>query len=417
MKEFLNFLNQSFTAFHAVKNLEELLIKQNFIKLEEGKIWHLETGKNYYVIRNTSSIIAFKIPSDIENVAFHIVASHSDSPAFKIKPSATIKQNNYVKLNTEGYGGMISYSWFDRPLGVAGRIFVENNNQIEEQLINFKETITIPSLAIHLNRTGELKANPQIDLLPIFSSDASFEDVLQTYATGKIIAHDLFLYNKEEASLIGASQEYIFSSRLDDLECAYTSMKALTQAVAKNIDICAVFNNEEVGSRSNNGADSTFLQDVVKQICAYLSINYYQALAGSFIVSADNAHAVHPNHPEKTDPTNGVYMNQGIVIKHQAGLSYTTDALSEAIFKKICQMANVTYQDYTNRSDERGGSTLGAISLSHMSIPSVDIGLAQLAMHSSVETSGKEDFNKMIKALIKYYEVKITKENGKINIE
>ncbi len=417
MKEFLNFLNQSFTAFHAVKNLENLLLNHDFIKLEEGKTWHLETGKNYYIIRNTSSIIAFKIPNDIENVAFNIVASHSDSPAFKMKPNATIKQNNYVKLNTEGYGGMISYSWFDRPLGVAGRIFVENNNQIEEQLINFKETIIIPSLAIHLNRTGELKANPQIDLLPIFSSDASFEDVLQRYATGKIIAHDLFLYNKEEASLIGANQEYIFSSRLDDLECAYTSMKSLIKAVAKNIDICAVFNNEEVGSRSNNGADSTFLQDVVKQICAYLSINYYQALASSFIVSADNAHAVHPNHPEKTDPTNGVYMNQGIVIKHQAGLSYTTDALSEAIFKKICQMANVTYQDYTNRSDERGGSTLGAISLSHMSIPSVDIGLAQLAMHSSVETCGKEDFDKMIKALTKYYEVKITKENGKINIE
>lgn len=418
MKELFDFLNKSYTAFHAIKNLEEMLKKNDFIKLDNQSNWVLEKGKNYYQIKNASSIIAFKIPNSLEKIGFNIVASHSDSPTYKIKPNATIMdvKNNYIKLNTEGYGGMIAYSWMDRPLGIAGRIFEEEEDKIVEKLICFDETITIPSLAIHLNRSGEFKGNPQIDMLPLFGSRKKFEDILKKYGKN-VIAHDLFLYNKEEAKLIGADEEYIFSSRLDDLECAYTSMVSLIHSNPKNISICAVFNNEEVGSRSNNGADSTILKDVLDQICECLHLNIYQTLASSFIISADNAHAVHPNHPEKTDATNCVYMNQGIVIKHQAGLSYTTDALSEAIFKKMCKSAEVSYQDYTNRSDERGGSTLGAISLSHISIPSVDIGLAQLAMHSIMETAGLTDAKQMIKVLTKFYNMQIYQENNNFFIK
>lgn len=419
MNDFLEFINQSYTAFHAIQNIEIVLQKANFIKLNPTDTWNIEMGKSYYVIKNASSIIAFKMPNDLQNVGIHIVASHSDSPSYKIKPNATIidNKNGYVKLNTEGYGGMISYSWMDRPLGIAGRVFVEDGNKIIEKFIHFNETITIPSLAIHLNRTGEWKPNPQIDMLPLFGNDIKFEDALEKYANGKVIAHDLFLYNKEEARVIGMNNEYISSGRLDDLECAYASIQSLICSVPKNISMCVIFNNEEVGSRSNNGADSTILEEVIQEICMSLHLNMSQVLARSFVVSADNAHAVHPNHPEKTDSTNMVYMNKGIVIKHQAGLSYTTDAFSEAIFKKICKMADCPYQDYTNRSDERGGSTLGAILLSHISIPSVDIGLAQLAMHSCMELAGIDDLNTMIKVLIKYFETKINYENNTIMIQ
>lgn len=419
MKDFLTFLNNSYTAYHAVKNIEEKLNRKGFIKLDDGLIKNLKLGKSYYVVKNSSSIIAFKIPQNLENVGFNIVASHSDSPSYKIKPVATLKdnRNNYIMLNTEGYGGMINYSWMDRPLGIAGRVFKEFDNGIEETLVNFEETITIPSLAIHLNRTGEFKPNPQIDMLPLLGCDKTFEELLEKYSGNNVISYDLFLYNKEEARIIGSSNEYILSSKLDDLECAYASIMAIINANNKNITVASIFNNEEVGSRSNNGADSTFLRDIVEQICNSFGLNIYQALSNSFIVSADNAHAVHPNHPEKTDPTNRVYMNNGIVVKHQAGLSYTTDALSEAVFKKICKMVDVPYQDYTNRSDERGGSTLGAISLSHISISSVDIGLAQLAMHSSMELSGGNDLDMLIKVLQKFYEVQIEGENNNIIIK
>lgn len=421
MKQLIKFLNESYTAFHTVKNIEEILKKNNFEKLDESNNWKLETNKSYYVIRNASSIIAFKTPHSIDNVGFNIVASHSDSPSFKLKPNAELKdsRNDYTKLNVEPYGGMINYTWLDRPLGIAGRIFMENENSVEEILVNFEETVTIPSVAIHLNRKMEFAPNQQIDMLPLLgSSSTGFNEILKKYTNGKVaLSFDLFLYNKEEAYLYGTNKEYLASSRLDDLECAYTSIDALIKATPKNVSICAVFNNEEVGSRSNNGAASTFLKDVVSRIANSFNFDLPSSLDTSFIVSADNAHAIHPNHPELSDQTNMVYMNKGIVIKHQAGLSYTTDALSEAIFKKICNLTSVPFQDYTNRSDQRGGSTLGAISLGQVSISSVDIGLAQLAMHSTIETAGTMDINYMITALQKFYEIKLLKEKNlyKIN--
>ena len=417
MEKLIKFLDNSYTCFHAISNLEKELINAGFIKLDESKKWNIEPEKKYYIIRNTSSIIAIKIPSNIKDVGFNIVASHSDSPCYKLKPNATINdvRNNYTKLNTEGYGGMIATTWLDRPLGIAGRVFVEKNDEIKEELITLEETLVIPNVAIHLSKDQTL--NPQIDMLPLLGeANNSFESVLSKYVDGKVLSNDLFLYNKEKAMLSGLNNEYLMSGRLDDLECAYTSVEALIKSNPSNIAVCAVFNNEEVGSTSANGADSQFLVDTLNRIADALSFDIYQALASSFIISADNAHAVHPNHPEKSDSTNMVYMNKGVVVKHQASLRYTTDALSEAIFKKICNLIDVPYQDYTNRSDMRGGSTLGAISQSHLSIPSVDIGLAQLAMHSIYETCGVKDIEYMVKVLNKFYDIKLKKNNNKIEI-
>ncbi len=421
MKDLMQFLDNSYTCFHAVKNIEELLQKEGFIKLEEDAIWTLEENQKYYVIRNTSSIIAFKIPYRNTIKGFNIVASHSDSPSYKLKPHPTITDvaNNYTKLNVEPYGGMIDYTWFDRPLGIAGRVFIENNKQITEKLLKMEETVVIPSVAIHLNRGSDLTFNPQIDLLPVLGdSQKDFEQLLSSYVDAKkVLSTDLFLYNKEKATLVGAHNEYILSSRLDDLECAYASIKSLICANNKNIVVASIFNNEEVGSMSQNGADSTFLVDTLTRIAAALKLDYKMLLASSFMVSADNAHAVHPNHLEKSDATNHVYLNKGIVIKHQAGLRYTTDALSEAIFKQVCNLASVAYQDYTNRSDQRGGSTLGSIALTHLSIPCIDIGLAQLAMHSSLEMAGTFDIEDMYKALTSYYNIQYEIKNGNIVLQ
>ena len=235
----------------------------------------------------------------------------------------------------------------------------------------------------------------------------SFLKFLKYTKQNNILSTDLFLYNKEEAQIVGSKKEYLFSSRLDDLECAYICVDSLIKAKNQNIAVCAVLNNEEVGSVAANAADSSFVQDVLERIASSFQLDFKILLANSLLVSADNAHAVHPNHPEKSDLTNMVYMNEGIVIKHQAGLKYTTDGLSEAIFKKMCKDLGILYQDYTNRSDQRGGSTLGAILQSHISIPSIDIGLAQLAMHSTVELAGVKDIEYMLRALIKYYESKV----------
>lgn len=417
MKALMSFLNQSYTCFHAIYQLQMKLEQAGFIQLYEENKWEIELGGKYYVIKNGSSIIAFQIPKEVNTPTCSIIASHSDSPCYKLKPNMTLQdmRNDYTRLNTEPYGGMLHYTWFDRPLGVAGRIFVEEGDMVHEQLVALDQTLVIPSVAIHMNRSNEFSPNAQVDLLPIFSeSSTAFEDKLSLCAKGKkILSHDLFLYNKEEACLGGANQEYILSGRLDDLECAYLSIDALVNATPSSIAVAAIFNNEEVGSRSSNGADSSFLIDILTRIAQALSLDFYSLMSQSFMVSADNAHAVHPNHPEKSDMSNAVYMNKGIVIKHQAGLSYTTDGYSEAIFKKICQMAQVPYQDYTNRSDIRGGSTLGAISQSHFSIPSVDIGLAQLAMHSCYETAGTQDVIYMKQVFQQFYEISIQKEKGK----
>lgn len=420
VEELFQFIENSPSCFHAIETIRKKLNAEGFIELVEGRSWQIEKGKKYYVTRNLSSIIAFKIPeNDLKN--FHIVASHSDSPTFKIKENAEIEVNNkYVKLNTEKYGGMICSTWFDRPLSIAGRILVKEGNLVKTHLVNIdKDLVIIPNLAIHMNRAVNdgYKYNAQIDMLPLYGDNTSKGSLMKTVAQSvgveedSILGTDLFLYNRMRGTKIGANSEYISSPRLDDLECAYASLSAfLSETNSNSASVYCVFDNEEVGSGTKQGADSTLLYDVLRRINMCLGNSeedYYKLIASSFMVSADNAHALHPNYSDKSDPTNKVYINDGIVIKYNANQKYTTDAVSASIFKSICDSVNVPYQTFTNRSDILGGSTLGNISNAHVSLNTIDIGLAQLAMHSTYETAGAKDVTYLIDALKAFYNTSI----------
>lgn len=420
VEELFQFIENSPSCFHAIETIREKLNDEGFIELVEGRSWQIEKGKKYYVTRNLSSIIAFKIPeNDLKN--FHIVASHSDSPTFKIKENAEIEVNNkYVKLNTEKYGGMICSTWFDRPLSIAGRILVKEGNLVKTHLVNIdKDLVIIPNLAIHMNRAVNdgYKYNAQIDMLPLYGDNTSKGSLMKTVAQSvgveedSILGTDLFLYNRMRGTKIGANSEYISSPRLDDLECAYASLSAfLSETNSNSASVYCVFDNEEVGSGTKQGADSTLLYDVLRRINMCLGNSeedYYKLIASSFMISADNAHALHPNYSDKSDPTNKVYINDGIVIKYNANQKYTTDAVSASIFKSICDSVNVPYQTFTNRSDILGGSTLGNISNAHVSLNTIDIGLAQLAMHSTYETAGAKDVTYLIDAIKAFYNTSI----------
>lgn len=420
VKQLFKFIENSPSCFHAIKTITEELKNEGFVELKEKDTWQIEKGKKYYVTRNLSSVIAFKIPQN-DFKSFHIVASHSDSPTFKIKENAEIEVNNkYVKLNTEKYGGMICSTWFDRPLSIAGRILVKENNAVKTHLVNIdKDLVIIPNLAIHMNRevNDGYKYNAQIDMLPLYGDNSSKGSLMKTIAKEaevekeSILGTDLFLYNRMNGTKIGANEEYISSPRLDDLECAFTSLSAfLSENTSNSASVYCVFDNEEVGSGTKQGADSTFLYDVLRRINISLGKteeDYYRLISSSFMVSADNAHALHPNYTDKSDPTNKVYMNDGIVIKYNANQKYTTDAVSASIFKSICDSVDVPYQTFTNRSDILGGSTLGNISNAHVSLNTIDIGLAQLAMHSTYETAGAKDVTYMIDAIKAFYNTSI----------
>lgn len=432
--EFLDFLEKSPTSFHAVKEACDILDSFGFSKLQEGEAWKIQKGEKYYFTRNNSSLIAFTIPNEVKDLSYNIVAAHTDSPCFKLKPNFTIEKDKYNLLNTEIYGSPILNTWMDRPLNIAGRIIVRTNDHtLKTMLISFDKPICIiPNCSIHYKKdlNDGAKLNPQIDLLPLLSdNDISDKDLLDLVAEklnikkDSIISHDLYLALLDRGSIGGINNEFIFAPQIDNLLCSYASLRALTMATPKesSINVTVLFDNEEIGSRTRQGAASNLLSDTLKRISYSLGLNeekHLIALAQSFIVSADNAQGFHPNYPEKYDITNRCYMNEGIVIKSAARGSYTTDAMSLAYFTEICKKANAKYQLNTNRSDIAGGSTLGAISLSNVSIHSVDIGLAQIAMHSAMETCGTFDYDELIKALKKFFETHINlSEDGFIVYE
>lgn len=422
LDELLGFLEEAPTAFHAVAAVSERLEASCFTRLDESKFWNLHANGKYYVTRNDSSLIAFQIPKTDFN-SFMIGASHSDSPALKIKPNPEIIENGYVKLNIEGYGGMIMSSWLDRPLSVAGRVVIRDGNVIKSRLINVdRDILIIPNLAIHMNRGAnkEQNFNAQKDMLPILGSAENAKGyfancVAKAAGASKedILAQDLFLYIREQCKVWGLNREYISAPHLDDLECTYGNLKSFLEAKPKkSVPVLAIFDNEEVGSATKQGADSGFMMDTLKRIssaCGKNESEFLQIMASSFMVSADNAHAVHPNHPEKSDPVNRPELNKGIVIKHNASQHYTTDAVSAAIFSELCSKLNIPVQDFSNRADERGGSTLGSIANTHVSINTVDVGLAQLAMHSSYETAGALDFDSFISVMKLFFSSTIEK--------
>lgn len=416
MNKFLEFINDTPTAYHAVKELKEILLNYGYVEIIESDKWNLKSGGKYFMSRNMSSLVAFTIPED-EIKAFNISAAHLDSPTFKLKPNFNLDKGRYLKFNTEVYGGPIYNTWMDRPLGIAGRVIISQENKLQSKLINIKEGVCfIPNLPIHYNRNVNkgVELNPQVDLLPIFADktigQASLNKIISknlNIVEEEIISSDLYLTNLDRGMLVGANKEFIMAPQIDNLECSYSLIKALIASENKtSCNICALFDSEEIGSSTIQGADSTLLEDVINRICHNLDLNYEEkaiCLANSFMVSADNAQGYHPNYPSKYDETNACYLNEGIVIKNAARGSYSTDGLSRAYFQMICKKANVKYQLNTNRSDVLGGSTLGAISLRHISIPSIDIGLAQLAMHSAYETAGTVDLKYLISAMTEFY--------------
>ena len=416
VQELFDFIQQSPSCFHVIENVKKQLTEQGFEELCENKNWQIKEGGKYFVTRNLSSVIAFKVPTK-DFKSFHIVASHSDSPTFKIKdhPEQMVK-GKYVQLNTERYGGMIYSTWFDRPLSIAGRALVKTETGVATKLLNIdRDLLVIPNLAVHMDRTVNdgMKYNPQVNLLPLYGDAASKDTfnklVAEACGTAEenIISTDLFLYNRTAPTVWGAHHEYMSCAKLDDLECAFSSLKAFLKGEnSQSISVCAIFDNEEVGSSTKQGANSTFMYDILHRINENLGRTeeqYHTAVASSFMLSADNAHALHPNHPAISDPTNPVYLNEGIVIKHNANQKYTTDAVSSAIFQKMCEEKNVPYQHFVNRSDVAGGSTLGNIANTHVSLNTVDIGMAQLAMHSSYETAGVLDLDYMIAGMEAFY--------------
>ena len=414
------FIKKSTDPFHAVAEIKNTLTENGYTELNECEPWTLENGGKYFVSRNLSSVIAFRIPEDTFK-GFMMVASHSDSPCFKIKENAELKNQPYVRINTERYGGMLCATWLDRPLAVAGKVVIRDGSCLKSVLYSSEQPVLlIPNVAIHMNRSAntgfEYKAN--VDTVPLWGSGecGSFREYIASdmgISADSIVSTDLFTVNPAEGVLWGANGEFISASRLDDLECVYASMQGFLASEEKEtVPVFAVMDNEEVGSTTKQGADSTFLSDIITRICesfGYSSSVQSALISNSFLVSADNAHAVHPNHPEYSDPTSKVYMNGGVVIKYNANQKYTTDSVSDAIFSTICAQNGVPVQRYTNRADMAGGSTLGNISNTHVSVNTVDIGLAQLAMHSSFETAGSEDISHMINALTAFYSSKITR--------
>lgn len=416
-EQLISFIEQCPSCFHTIHTVTECLKEHGCIQLSECEPWNLKEGHSYVVTRNNSSLIAFTIPEQgIQK--YHIVATHSDFPSFKIKEHPDMNvENQYVKLNIEKYGGMIQSPWFDRPLSVAGRVITNSDSGLKEHLVNVdRDLVLIPNLAIHLNRelNDGYKYNVQKDLLPLlgtYDENTSFlkqiTDSLPDTEPSDVLGYDLFLYNRQRGTIWGAKEEFISAPRLDDLQCTFSALHGyLTGAKKEAASLLCIFDNEEVGSSTRQGAASTFLTDTIERIQWSLGMNKEEAqiaLAKSFMISADNGHALHPNYPEKSDPVNRPCLNQGILIKYNGNQKYCTDALTASYFKNLCSKANVPYQIYTNRSDIAGGSTLGNISSCQYAVSAVDIGLPQLAMHSPYETAGVKDTAYLIQALTCFY--------------
>ena len=422
VNELFEFIKNSPTAYHTVNTAKELLLKAGFTEVRESDPESFSDGGAHFVCRGGSSIIAFK--GSAKNGGFMICASHSDSPCFKIK--GELSGASYTRLATEKYGGMIHYTWLDRPLSIAGRVVVKTAEGVKSLLVNIeKVALTIPSVAIHLNRgvNESCKLNPATDLLPLIGTADAKGALMAKIAEragvspDEIISHDLFLYNAEEGRVIGINDELILAPRIDDLVCAYASLRAFIDAKASenSCSVLAIFDNEEVGSETKQGAASSFLDMTLKAIAGDEK-KYSAALYHSYMVSADNAHAIHPNHPELYDSTNAPTLGGGVVVKYNANQRYTTDAISDGIFTTLAERAGVKLQRFSNRADMVGGSTLGSISHTRVSVSTVDIGLPQLAMHSSTETAAVSDLTDMVKVLYELYSSAVVRSDDDISI-
>mgnify|MGYP003223603851 FL=1 len=416
--DLVEFLQESVTPFHAAATAESWLRAAGFTRLEEADYWNLEPGKGYYTTRNGSSVVAWRVP-DHAIGGWRIVASHSDSPTWKIKTDI-VENDGCRRLSVEGYGGMIMSTWLDRPLTVGGRVIIKTEDGIESRLVYLdRDLLVIPSLAIHFQRDINKghTFNPQVDMQPLWGPAGSrtLTDLVAEELgvdTADILDSDLQLVTRQAPTQIGPDGEFFMAPRIDDLECAATTLLGFLDAAAETDSACApvwaMLDNEEVGSSSRMGAQSSYLRDVLDRIVDAIPHSgqaMHRAMANSFMLSADNAHATHPNFPQKSDPCAPVRLGGGVVLKYNASQKYTTNAVSGAIFRAICEKADVPVQVFTNRADEAGGSTLGNLQSHTLPIPMADIGLAQLAMHSAVETASVADAEAMTKAVAAFYRV------------
>ena len=423
--EFLQFINEAKTPFHAVNGLASRLEAAGFTRLLESMVYNIVPNGKYYVTRNDSSIIAFTVPSDLTDLSFNITASHTDSPTFKVKPHYSVETAaKTLGMHLETYGGTIYSSWLDRPLSVAGRVVVKQENTFVTKFVDVNRPLcVIPNVAIHQNRSVNdgYKYNPAVDMVALYGvkGGLKLEDIVVKECgleADKVVSMELYLYNYHRGCHFGGDNEFILAPQIDNLECAFLSLKAfLNCSNNRSFNVYASFDNEEVGSGSKQGALSTFLYDTLTRSLASLNLSledFKAALAKSMMISCDNAHATHPNQPGLCDQLNRVYMNEGIVVKTNANLSYTTDAISQAVFTSILDERDVKWQVFANRSDTRGGSTLGHLSLSQVSVDCIDIGLAQLAMHSSAEVAAVKDMEYMVEGLKAFYNKHLTKDSS-----
>lgn len=413
-----NFIIKSSCSFTCVKEIEKRLKENGYKELVEQDIWKLK-GNKFYITRNDASIIAIELPEKKSNT-FSIVTTHCDTPSLLLKPSGAYKKENYLKYNVMPYGGLLNYGWLDHPLSLAGRVIVKKDNKLETKIIDFKKTMLIvPSVAIHekADSNTNLDLNMQIDLQPIISlskDKSTWDDILKEIVEGEIIDYDLFAYNNIEPVFIGKNNEILVSPRIDNLTSVYAGFESFLNSKSDNIKVFCSFNNEEIGSLTIEGADSNFLIDILKRISSYLNIDIASSLSNSFIISSDNTHAIHPNHTEYADDTGVAYLEDGVtIIKEEAS---TTNALSSSIIKTLCDKYKIKYQDSTAKNDITGGSTLSGISLRHVSVMSIDVGIPQLAMHSSIETCSTKDIYELYKMMYKFYESNIRIKKGNIEI-
>ena len=413
-----NFIESATCSYTCIKQIERLLKDNGFEKLNDSDNYKLDNNK-YYIIKNDASIIAFDL-SNVKNKSFSIITSHSDVPALLLKPNGAYIKNDYLKYNVMPYGGLLNYGWLDHPLSLAGRIIVRNNNELKVKIVDFKKPmLIIPSVAIHQNdkANSNLDLNMQIDLQPIISisdNNKTWSKILKKEIKDEIVDYDLYTYTIEKPTFIGQNNELFISPRVDNITSVYASLHSFLNSNTNNIKVFCSFNSEEIGSLTVDGADSNFLLDILKKIAGNLKLDIVSTLSNSFVISSDNTHAIHPNHSEFADDTSAVYLGKGLTIVKES--SSSTNGLSSSIIKTICDNNKIKYQDATSKNDLAGGSTLSGISLRHVSVMSIDVGVGELAMHSSIETCNINDVYELYKMMKAFYETNILIKNNNIKI-
>ncbi|MDY6064809.1 MAG: M18 family aminopeptidase [Finegoldia sp.] len=413
-KKLMNFIDKSPTAYQAVDNIREILDKEGFKELSFKDSFKIEDDQGYYIENGGSEILAFKGKENFQRIK--MIGSHTDSPTFKLKPNSLINSDGFMRLNTEVYGGPILSTWFDRPLSLAGRVVVQSDDPFEpivRNLVIDEDLLIIPNLAIHMNHdiNSGYKYNLQKDLLPIIGlsegKDIKIEAILGKYLdvdSKKILDYDLYLYDRQKATYSGLNREFFSVGRIDNLGMVFLSLKSLIDSkIDRDLGLIACFDNEEVGSATSRGAGSTFFSDVLKKICKDNEKDFLSTMDDSFLISADQAHSLHPSYVDQADPVNRPLINQGPVIKYAANAAYTSDAHTASVIKAICKENKIPYQEFTNRSDKRGGSTIGPITIANLNIKSVDLGNPILAMHSIRELGGCKDNDYTYKLFKAFY--------------